>query len=237
MMVVLGSRRGGAYPETVSLYAPAPRIDRRLLLVGGGALTLLGGCTGRLRIDAAPGTPAAMARAAQDQLGVTTDYDAGYHRLAYPGGDLPRKTGACCDVIVRAARDGLALDLQKLVHEDMTKAFDAYPSIWGLDGPDVNVDHRRVRNLETYFKRAGAELWRADDRRTNGADFPGELRTGDILTWLEASGTTHIALVTRGGKSPLILHNFGQGVVQHGLGPMGFRRAAAGHYRWPGSIA
>jgi uncharacterized protein YijF (DUF1287 family) len=214
MMVVLGSRRGGAYPETVSLYAPAPRIDRRLLLVGGGALTLLGGCTGRLRIDAAPGTPAAMARAAQDQLGVTTDYDAGYHRLAYPGGDLPRKTGACCDVIVRAARDGLA-----------------------LDGPDVNVDHRRVRNLETYFKRAGAELWRADDRRTNGADFPGELRTGDILTWLEASGTTHIALVTRGGKRPLILHNFGQGVVQHGLGPMGFRRAAAGHYRWPGSIA
>ncbi|WP_205750818.1 DUF1287 domain-containing protein [Brevundimonas sp. M20] len=222
----------------MSLYAPAPRIDRRLLLAGGLAgLLPLGACTGRLRINAAPGTPAAMARAAQDQLGVTTDYDAGYRALTYPGGDPPRKTGACCDVIVRAARDGLGLDLQKLVHEDMSKAFDAYPATWGLARPDVNIDHRRVPNLETYFQRAGGELWRAKDRETDGASFPGELETGDILTWREASGTTHIALVTRGGKRPLILHNFGRGVVQHGLGPMGFRRAAHGHYRWSGSVA
>ncbi len=174
-----------------------------------------------------------MAAAAQDQLGVTTRYDAGYHRLAYPGGDLPRETGACCDVIVRAARDGLGLDLQKLVHEDMEKAFDAYPQIWGMAKPDPNVDHRRVRNLETFFKRAGGEVWRAGDRKTGGAAFPKSLETGDVLTWLEASGTTHIALVTRGGNKPLILHNYGAGVVQHGLDPMGFRRAAAGHYRWP----
>ncbi|RZJ05545.1 MAG: DUF1287 domain-containing protein [Brevundimonas sp.] len=216
----------------MSLYAPDPRIDRRLLLAGGGALLLLGGCTGRLRIEAAPGTPGAMAAAAQDQLGVTTDYDSGYRKLAYPGGDLPRKTGACCDVIVRAARDGLGLDLQKLVHEDMTKAFDAYPAIWDLKAPDPNVDHRRVRNLETYFKRAGAEVWRKGNRTTDGG-FPNPLATGDILTWLEPSGATHIALVTRGGEKPLILHNFGTGVVQHGLNPLGFRRAAAGHYRWP----
>lgn len=221
----------------MTLYPPAPSVDRRLLLAGGAALTLLGGCTGRIRIEATPGTPAAMAQAAQNQLGVTTDYDAGYHRLAYPAGDLPRKTGACCDVIVRAARDGLGLDLQKLVHEDMAKAFDAYPSIWGLTRPDPNVDHRRVRNLETYFQRAGTEIWRARDRETGGASFPVPLETGDILTWLESSGTTHIALVTRGGERPLILHNFGRGVVQHGLDPMGFRRAAHGHYRWPEIVA
>jgi uncharacterized protein YijF (DUF1287 family) len=210
-------------------------IDRRTLLAAGAGLlpVALAACTGRLHIEAAPGTPAAMAAAAQTQLGATTDYDAGYHSLAYPGGDLPRKTGACCDVIVRAGRDGLSLDLQKLVHEDMGKAFEAYPAVWGLKKPDPNVDHRRVRNLETFFKRAGAEVWRANDRNTGGAAFPDPLETGDILTWLEASGTTHIALVTRGGNRPLILHNFGQGVVQHGLDPMGFRRAAAGHYRWP----
>ena len=218
----------------MSLYAPDPRINRRLLFaVGVASLIPLAACTGRIHIDAEPGTPAAMAAAAQEQLGVTTGYAAGYQRIAYPGGDLPRKTGACCDVIVRAARDGLSLDLQRLVHEDMGRAFAAYPAVWGLKKPDPNIDHRRVRNLETFFKRAGAEIWRAGDRRTGGASFPNPLETGDILTWLEASGTTHIGLVTRGGSRPLILHNFGRGVVQHGLDPMGFRRAAAGHYRWP----
>ena len=217
----------------MSLYAPAPCIDRRLLLAGGGAALLpLGGCTGAIRIDASAGGASKLAEAAQRQLAETTDYESAYVPLAYPGGDVPRKTGVCADVIVRAARDGLGLDLQKLIHEDMIAAFDAYPALWGLKRPDSNIDHRRVPNLEAYFTRHGQVVWTAT-KKTGGASFPEPLETGDILTWRSDKGASHIAVVTRGGKRALILHNAGYGAMQHGLWPMGFWRAAVGHYRWP----
>lgn len=247
-MDFLGRGGGAAYPETVSLYAPVSSpaearlrpasLDRRLLLAGGLAgLLPLGACTGALKIDAGPGSPARLAAAAQAQLGVTTKYDAAYAALPYPGGDVPRKTGACSDVVIRAARDGLGLDLQKLVHEDMTAAFSAYPArqLWNQVRPDPNIDHRRVPNLESFFRRRGGEVWKADSK-TGGASFPEPLAVGDMLTWRNAEGASHIALVTRAGGSPLILHNIGQGAIQHGLWPMGFWRNAVGHYRWPAAV-
>ena len=73
-----------------------------------------------------------------------------YRAIPYPNGDVLRSTGVCSDVVVRAARDAWRADLQQLIHEDMTRNFDAYPSrrAWGLKGPDSNIDHRRVLNLE-----------------------------------------------------------------------------------------
>ena len=124
-----------------------------------------------------------LAQAARAQIGVTRGYDPNYTRVAYPNGDVPRSTGVCADVILRAARDGLGLDLQKLVHEDMLRAFDAYPSrrTWGNRAPDTNIDHRRVLNLETYFERDHSRLWIAS-APTHGDAFPRPLEIGDILT-------------------------------------------------------
>jgi uncharacterized protein YijF (DUF1287 family) len=68
--------------------------------------------------------------AAGEQVGETVRYDPTYVRLDYPGGDVPRERGVCTDVIVRAYRDGLGLDLQRLVHEDMKRSFAAYPRRW-----------------------------------------------------------------------------------------------------------
>ena len=68
---------------------------------------------------------------------------------------MPRERGVCTDVIVRAYRDGLAVDLQVLVHEDMRRAFSAYPPLWGLKKTDRNIDHRRVPNLMRWFERQG----------------------------------------------------------------------------------
>lgn len=221
----------------MNLYAPAPRIDRRLLLAGGLAgLLPLGGCVGAITVDDSAGGASKLASAAQKQLGVTKAYDPAYVALTYPGGDVPRKTGVCADVVVRAARDGLGLDLQRLIHEDMAAHFDAYPARWGLKRPDANIDHRRVPNLETYFVRQGGEVWRAT-KKTGGASFPKPLEVGDILTWRSDGGAPHIGIVTRGGESPLLLHNAGSGAMQHSLWPMGFWRAAHGHYRWPRSAA
>lgn len=229
----------------MSLYAPVSSpaevrlrpgtLDRRRLLTGGlAALLPLGACTGALEIDAGAAGPARLAAAAQKQLGVTTKYDAAYAALPYPGGDVPRKAGACSDVVIRAARDGLGLDLQRLVHEDMTAAFSAYPAhrLWDQARPDPNIDHRRVPNLETFFRRHGGEVWTAD-RKTGGASFPEPLAVGDLLTWRNAEGASHIGVVTRAGSRPLILHNVGYGAMQHALWPMGFWRNAVGHYRWP----
>lgn len=86
----------------------------------------------------AEATPAArrLIAAAEAQIGVTVTYDPAYVRLAYPGGDVPRDRGVCTDVVVRAYRDGLGLDLQTLVHEDMAAHFSAYPTRWGLKAPD-----------------------------------------------------------------------------------------------------
>ena len=87
----------------------------------------------------------------------TIKYTPDYVSIAYPNGDVPAKTGVCTDVIIRAYRK-LSIDLQKEVHEDMRNSFGMYPKTWGLNRPDTNIDHRRVPNLETFFRRKGKEL-------------------------------------------------------------------------------
>ena len=98
-------------------------------------------------------TGSPIVRAARSQIGKTTTYDPAYVKLEYPEGDLPIERGVCTDVVIRALRKGVRLDLQKSVHEDMGKAFAQYPKIWGLKKTDRNIDHRRVPNLSRYFVR------------------------------------------------------------------------------------
>jgi hypothetical protein len=183
-----------------------------------------------------------LAAAARVQVGVTTSYDPGWTSIPYPGGDVPRSTGVCADVVIRAARDGQGLDLQKLVHEDMMKHFDAFPArkAWGQTRPDANIDHRRVLNLQTYFQRAGAQLWIATGP-VPGDAFPRPLAVGDILTWILDSGQPHIGIVVAvpaspqtGARrqSPHVVHNIGQGAEESLLAAF-WPHHAFGHYRWP----
>ena len=60
---------------------------------------------------AAQETGAKIVTAARKQVGVTLSYDPAYVSLKYPGGDVPREKGVCTDVVIRALRDGLSLDL------------------------------------------------------------------------------------------------------------------------------
>lgn len=159
------------------------------------------------------------------QVGVTTIYDAAYVTLAYPGGDVPIERGVCTDVIVRAYRSGLGLDLQKLVHEDMRKNFAAYPTTWGLKRPDRNIDHRRVPNLQTFFTRQRASL--------PISDSPGDFRPGDIVSQMLPGNLPHIAIVTHlaspDGERPLCVHNIGAGAR---LDDILFSYRLTGHYRF-----
>ena len=203
---------------------------RRREVIFGLAVTWVGtACLSH----AAPSSGQRLADAARAQLGVTTGYDPTWTKLSYPNGDVPRTTGVCADVVIRAARDGLGLDLQKLVHEDMVSHFDAYPArkAWGSRVPDANIDHRRVLNLETYWTRAGARLWAAE-APTPGDGFPKPIEVGDIVTWLLDGRLPHVGVVVTDGRQTQVVHNIGRGAEQSPLEAFSTHRAA-GHYRWP----
>jgi hypothetical protein len=199
---------------------------RRSFLSGALATTALAGQT-RMRES---GTK--LAKAAANQLGLTTSYDPNYTKIAYPGGDVPRTTGVCADVVVRAAQDGLSLDLQQLVHEDMARDFADYPKAWGARGPDANIDHRRVLNLEAFWRRAGACLWTARVKAAGDA-FPFPIEVGDLLTWLLDGKLPHVGIVVAANSSGAsVVHNIGAGVQQNWLVDFEVHQAK-GHYRWP----
>jgi len=153
-------------------------------------------------------------------------YDGSYLSIAYPNGDVPANIGVCTDVIIRAYRK-LGTDLQTLVHEDMESNFSLYPSkrIWGLNTTDKNIDHRRVPNLQTFFKRQGVSLKVSN----NKADY----FVGDIVTWMLPGNLPHIGMVIDQidgiSGNPMIVHNIGRGPK---IDDMIFDFTITGHYRF-----
>lgn len=164
-----------------------------------------------------------LVHAALDRTKHMVRYEPAYVALKYPGGDVPAGTGVCTDEVIRAYR-ALGFDLQKLVHEDMAANFRAYPKQWGLSKTDKNIDHRRVPNLQTFFKRQGASL-----PVTQNAD---DYRPGDLITCTVAGKLPHIAMVVpspTGSGTPWIVHNIGGGPqMEDRL----FEFPLTGHYRW-----
>ena len=142
---------------------------------------------------------------ARTQIGVTTSYDAAYVALDYPGGDVPRETGVCIDVIIRAYREAFDFDFQQHVHEDMRANFGLYPRIWGLSSTDRNIDHRRVPNIETWLQRHGHEL------------PPKDWQPGDLMTCRVGGTLPHIGILSSrklpGGRWKAI-HNIGLGALE-----------------------
>ncbi len=156
-----------------------------------------------------------LLKATRAQIGVTTSYDEAYRKLAYPMGDAPRATGVCTDVIIRAYRDAFGVDLQRLVHEDMTAHFGSYPNNWGLSAPDSNIDHRRVPNLKAFWKRQGAE--KVLDRKSM------RFSPGDIITMYfpDDQNLPHVVIATdkfsADGKRSIVLHNYGEGTQEEDM--------------------
>lgn len=151
-------------------------------------------------------------------------YDPSYRSIPYPNGDVPKNTGVCTDVVIRAYRK-LGIDLQKEVHEDMKANFSKYPTQWGLKKPDTNIDHRRVPNLEVFFQRKGEKLAVTQ----NASDY----KTGHLVTWMLNGKLPHIGIVSHkksaDGKRPLIVHNVGSGQV---LEDCLFSYPIVGHFRY-----
>lgn len=168
-----------------------------------------------------------LVEAAVERTSHQVRYDASYFVIDYPGGDVPAEVGVCTDEVIRSYR-AVGVDLQKEVHEDMERAFEAYPHKWGLKKPDANIDHRRVPNLMTFFERHGAQLPVTEDAR--------DYRPGDLVTWDLNSQMTHIGIVVNvpSDADPnrlLIVHNIGAGPQMEDVL---FNWKITGHYRYFG---
>ena len=123
-------------------------------------------------------------------------------------GDVPMIKGVCTDVIIRALRLQ-GIDLQQRIHDDMKKNFSAYPKKWGLKTTDRNIDHRRVPNIMTYFKRQNYTVKNQ------------QYLAGDIVTWDLGKGLVHIGILSDrksvGSNTPLVIHNIGQGTQENNI--------------------
>jgi uncharacterized protein len=201
-------------------------IKRREFIISLSALAFASRSASAFSQFSEPGAKALkLISAAETQIGLTLNYDPNYTKIDYPGGDVPLERGVCTDVIIRAYRQALAIDLQKLVHEDMKNSLSAYPTKWGLRRTDSNIDHRRVPNLQTFFTRQNAEL----PISKSAIDY----KPGDLITMLLPGSLTHIALITHyansDGTKPLCIHNIGGGAK---LEDVLFTYPLTGHYRF-----
>jgi len=205
--------------------ASAPPMPRAKPLVNAGA-TALEAAIHKDWADRSLPFGIRLSAAAVERAKHVVRYDAAYLRLAYPMGDVPANQGVCSDEVIRAYRL-LGIDLQRLVHEDMARAFHVYPKSWGMKAPDSNIDHRRVPNLAMFFARHGKSLAVTDD----AVDY----KPGDVIAWAMPDGRPHIGIVTEqrtgDGVRPLVMHNIGAGPQ---IEDMLFGLKITGHYRYAG---
>ncbi len=169
-----------------------------------------------------------LVAAAVARTHVSVRYDPAYVRIPYPNGDVPADTGVCTDEVIRSYR-AVGVDLQKEVHEDMTKNLSAYPRKWHwlLSHADSNIDHRRVPNLMVFFARKGESL--SITQRSE------DYSPGDLVTWDLGNNVPHIGIVVD-VKAPQtgryeIVHNIGQGPKMEDVL---FNWKITGHYRYFG---
>ena len=177
------------------------------------------------RIDTSFGF--ALSNAAIERTKHRVRYDGKYLKIGYPWGDVPKSIGVCTDVVIRAYRR-MGIDLQKEVHEDISRDFYAYPNLakWGLRKPDPNIDHRRVYNLQAFFRRHKAELPRSRN--------PRDYKPGDLVSWMVGPNFPHIGVVVNQPSKAdpnrlMISHNIGYGPKVEDIL---FRFPMTGHYRY-----
>ena len=152
-------------------------------------------------------------------------FDPAYYRIAYPMGDIPPGKGAAADVIIRSLRV-LDVDLQVDVHEDINENFRHYPQLWNAMGPDKNIDHRRVANLQRFFERKGEVLSTGRDASL--------YQPGDIVIWSLSNADKHIGIIVPGPgehmSEPWVVHNIGAGVKWENIL---FDYKIEAHFRYP----
>jgi len=165
-----------------------------------------------------------LAASALERTQTKVSYDGSYFKIDFPNGDIASERGKSEDLIVRAYRvEGI--DLQIDVHTDIKENFYSYPQIFGSKGPDTNIDHRRVQNLQRFFTRKGQVLAVTQDAE--------DYSFGDIVIWQLLDGNKHIGIVVPGPGAKKtekwVVHNIGNGPEWE---KKLFDYSLKGHYRY-----
>ncbi|MFH1783472.1 MAG: DUF1287 domain-containing protein [bacterium] len=154
-----------------------------------------------------------------------------YRLIKYPNGDVPKNEGACTDLIIRAYRNA-DIDLQQLVYEDRAKNIKAYPSLWGYNGLDTNIDHRRSPNLFTFFNRYGKKL--TSSTKQSNLD---QWQPGDVVFYFHRRKGWHVGIVSdRKDKRtgiPYIIDNSSNPGYASETHLLTDHRNVWGHFRFP----
>lgn len=146
-------------------------------------------------------------------VGTHPRYKSRYYNTGYPDDGY----GVCTDVVANAMK-AAGYDLMELVAEDIA----AHPDDYDIEKPDKNIDFRRVKNLQVYFKNNAVSL------TTDVHDIQ-EWQGGDIVIFQH-----HIGVVSdRRNKDgvPYVIHhndplqkNYEQDILET-------RDDIVGHYR------
>ena len=143
-------------------------------------------------------------------------YVSKYYDNGYP----PKNEGVCTDVIWRAFKHA-GYSLKDMVDQDIINHPEDYKDATG----DKNIDFRRVRNLEVFFKKYATTL-------TLNLDNYEAWQPGDIVIF----GSKHIGIISdkRNEKGiPYLLHNGGQINREEDMLELYILyRPITGHYRW-----
>ncbi len=139
-----------------------------------------------------------LEREAKKQIGkvITYDFSQRYYNSGRP---LDKSTGVCTDVVGDALKS-LGYDLRKKVFNDIKK----HPKLY-RDSPDININFRRAKNLNIYFKRFEKSLPLSFDKK-----YLKEWKGGDLIIWKD-----HIAVISslrRSDGIPYVISNHGRGV-------------------------
>ena len=140
-------------------------------------------------------------------------YQSQYYSTGYPNDGY----GVCTDVVAFAMRDA-GYNLMTLVNEDIT----ANPDAYGISQPDINIDFRRVKNLQVYFEHNATSL-------TTDISQIGQWQGGDIVVF-----NNHIGIVSDRRNAtgvPYIIHHNSPWQKTYEEDILESRNDIVGHYR------
>lgn len=164
-----------------------------------------------------------IVNAARKEAESKTTYKDAYYKGGYP----PDTEGVCTDVIWRGFK-GMGLDLKALVDKDIKNNVSDYPRVNGK--PDPNIDFRRVRNLDIFFRRNALEL--TTELKPFDAENLKQWQPGDIVVIMKPY--EHIALVSDKREKngvPYVIHNTTPHAIENGSLEY-WAPNIHGHYRW-----
>ena len=126
---------------------------------------------------------------AKEYISTNPKYESKYYATGYPDDEY----GVCTDVVAFALKDA-GYDLMELVNEDIINNKDKYD----IDVIDKNIDFRRVKNLDVYFKNNSISL-------TTDLEQIDKWQGGDIIVFKD-----HIGIVSdKRNKNgvPFLIHH------------------------------